>query len=48
MVDSEFKDAQQILDIGASDGLKITFEDFYTIMTNQKLEKKEAIALLKS
>ena len=31
-------DINAILELGASDGHKITFEDFFFVMTNQKLE----------
>jgi len=34
-------DINVMLELGASDGHKITFEDFYFVMTNQKLEKKD-------
>ena len=34
-------DINTLLELGASDGHKITFEDFYFVMTNQKLERKD-------
>lgn len=34
-------DINIILELGASDGHKITFEDFFFVMTNQKLEWKD-------
>jgi hypothetical protein len=34
------EEVHNLIDLGASDGEKITFEDFYFVMTNQKLKRK--------
>ena len=36
-------EVDRMIELGSSDGKKITFEDFYFVMTNQKLEQRDAI-----